>query len=139
MTNGLSTIVLALLRERVESFEQLEVLLLVRRRRDTSWTADGVATQLRIDPRVAEESLDQLCRSNLVDVTVGGQALHFRYDPGNAELEAAVDDLARAYADDTLAVMKTMNANAVERVRTSAMRTFANAFVLGEKDKKKDG
>jgi hypothetical protein len=48
-----------------------------------------------------------------------------------------VKDLAEAYGARRLEVMRALSKNAVERVRTSAIRMFADAFLIGRK--KKDG
>jgi hypothetical protein len=128
----------ALLRDHIESFEQLEILLLLHRRRDDTWVPDSVATELKLDPDNMDEALGHLCRAHLA-VRVEGAARPFQYSPGNPATDAAVGDLAQAYADNRLEVMNLMNTNAIERVRTSAMRAFANSFLLGGGGNKNDG
>jgi hypothetical protein len=127
----LSEGVQALLRDRVESFEAIEVLLLLRRCREQAWTPDAVARELSIEPAIAAEALDHLRRGNLLAARADGATMLFNYHPGDASLEAAVQGLARAYDENRLEVIKLMSANAIERVRTSAMKAFADAFLLG--------
>ena len=57
------------------------------------------------------------------------------YRVQSEEAEATIERLARAYKDQPMPVIKLMSANAIERVRTAALRTFADAFLI-RKDKK---
>ncbi len=131
----------ALLRDHIESFEQLEILLLLHRRRGDTWTPDSVARALsmNMDPDDAATALEDLCRSSLVDVRVDGAGRSYRYRQGAPNLEATIHALSEGYEEHRLEVIKLMNKNAIERVRTSAMRTFADAFFVGVGGKKKDG
>ena len=127
----------ALLRERVESFEQLEALLLLHAHRDRAWSPEAVAEELRIQTPEAEAALEHLCRNALLGVRVGSKAVVFAYNPGSPDLADAVDRLARAYDDSRLEIMRLMSRSTIERVRTQALRVFADAFVVGRR--KKDG
>lgn len=129
----------AFLRERVESFEQLEILLLLHRDQNESWTAANVAAELRLSQGLAGDALDHLCRGNLLDVRVGKDSLVFRYAAGTPELVAAVDRLARAYRERRIDVLRLLSTQAVDRVRTSAIRLFADAFLIGGSKTKKEG
>jgi len=130
-----------LLRDYIESFEQLEILLLLHRRRDDTWTPDSVASALsmNMDPDDAEAALQDLCRRSLVDVRVDGAEQCYRYRQSAPGLEATIHALSEGYEEHRLEVIKLMNKNAIERVRTSAIRTFADAFFVGGGGKKKDG
>lgn len=134
-----------LLRARIESFEQLEVLLLLHRRADEGWTAASVSGELHIGVPVASDALDHLCRGNLLDVRVGKDALVFRFAPGTPELASAVELLVTRHQERRLDVVRMLSAHAMERVRTSAIRLFADAFLIGsasgkgKKDGKKNG
>ncbi len=133
---ALSEGVRALLRDAVGTFEQLETLLLLVREQDRSWTADAVGGRLSVDASLAREALDHLHRVNLL-VRVDVAEPEFRYRPARPELDEAVADLARAYRDQTIAVVKVLNEQAVQRIRSSALRVFADAFLLGKK--RRDG
>lgn len=129
----------AFLRERVESFEQLEILLLLHREQNESWTDATVAAELRLAQGLAADALDHLCRGNLLDVRVGKESLLFRYAAGTPDLMVAVDHLARAYRERRIDVLRLLSTQAVERVRTSAIRLFADAFLIGGSKTKKEG
>jgi len=128
----------ALLRDYIESFEQLEILLLLHRRRGDTLGADSVVTELKLGLDSVDDALAHLARAHLIAVRAESPRL-FQYGPANSVMDAAVGDLAGAYDDNRLEVINLMNTNAIERVRTSAMRAFANSFLLGGGGKKNDG
>jgi hypothetical protein len=125
-----------LLRDCIESFEHLEVLLLLHRKPDDTWTADAVvaASMLNLAEDIATDALAHLHRWKLIE----GEARRYRYNPSN-RLDATIRALATVYEEDRLEVMRLMNQNAIERVRTSALRAFADAFFVGGGGKKTDG
>ena len=133
-TEDLPPDVRALLHEHIESYEQLEALLLLRRERFEQWTSEGLAARLRIRAELAQTALGGLQTAGLVGITGAGPA-HFAYRPANAGLDAAVGRLEREYAERPILVIQLMSANAIERLRTAALHTFADAFVLSKKVK----
>lgn len=122
---------------RVSSYEQLETLLLLHRRRDDSFSPQAVAEVLHVSEIVVAEALEHLCRENLLDVQGAGETRVFKYAPASFYLAKLVDQLAEIWNDNHLTVMNVMSSNAIERVRTEALRTFSDAFLLGKK--KSDG
>ena len=136
-TDDLPEDVRALLHEHIESYEQLEVLLLLRRERYEEWTVEGLATRLHIREELVGSALKGLEASSLVDTTAAAPAPRFAYRPASSGLDAAADRLDREYAEHPIRIIQLMSANAIERVRTAALHTFADAFVL--KKDKKDG
>jgi hypothetical protein len=126
-----------LLREHIESHEELEALLFLRKRRDRAYGPAAVASEIGISEQSAADALDRLCARNFLDVRVGESSPVFRYAPRDAAVDDTVGRLARACAEHRVETMRLMSANAIERVRTAAMRTFADAFLLG--GKKRDG
>ena len=126
----------ALLRERIRSFEELETLLLVRSQRGETWEVDAVEEKLHISSSIAEEALEQLCARGLVTRRTVGLRKLYQYGGSDPTLEAVVERFARAYQENRIEVMRLMTSNAVERLRGSAIKTFADAFLVG---RKKDG
>lgn len=126
------------LRERISSYEQLEVLLLLRSHPTKRWGTQSVTMELRIKESLAEEALRSLCKNNLLRVDVGSGELLFTYRPHPPELDEVIGTLAKAYRDERLEVMKLMTAHAVERLRTSVLRKFSDSFIL-RKNKDGDG
>ncbi len=132
--NELPDDVRTLLQEHIESYEQLETLLLLRRERYEQWTLDGLAARLRVRAELVETALARLEASGLVDST-GVAPTRFAYRPSSAGLDATVGRLQSGYAERPILIIQLMSANAIERLRTAALHTFADAFVLNKKDK----
>jgi hypothetical protein len=64
---------------RIESVEQLEVLLLMHRTPTTGWTPEAVARELYSTPSSVRGRLDSLVRQELV--ASSGSPPSFRYEP----------------------------------------------------------
>jgi hypothetical protein len=127
----------ARLLERIESYEQLEALLLLHAFPQQEWTAKATAERLGIPLNSADAALESLCELQLAAVTPIGSVRSFHYLSGRLTTDATLQRLARTYDEQRLAIVHLMNANAIERLRTAAIRTFADAFLIG--NKKKDG
>ena len=72
--------------------------------------------------------------AGLVQITAADPAC-FAYRPVSSGLDTAVGRLEREYAERPILIIQLMSANAIERLRTAALHTFADAFVLKKKDK----
>jgi hypothetical protein len=137
-SDEVSAEVRTLLRDHVESYEQLETLLLLHRDHGQALPAESVASTLNLPVALAAEALEHLHRCNLLDSRVAAGTRSFSFKKGNASVEATVADLAHVYDVNRLAIINLMSANAIERVRTKAARVFADAFILGRR-KDEDG
>ena len=133
-TDDLPEDVRALLHEHIESYEQLEVLLLLRRERYEEWTIAALAARLHVREELIASALERLKSASLVAAVSATAAMRFAYRPGSSGLDAAAGHLDRAYAERPIRVIQLMSANAIERLRTAALHTFADAFVLKKKD-----
>jgi hypothetical protein len=118
-----------LLRDRLKSFEQLEVLLLLHRRADQHWTAAAASLEVRLAEDLVADALAALQKHGLIR----SAGLEFRYDPAESRVAAAVEDLVIACRNRHAAVMSQMSTNAIERIRSGSLRAFADSFVLGRK------
>jgi hypothetical protein len=97
-------------------------------------TAQAAADRLKLPRDVVLEVLEHLCRADLLERRADEQGRSmYGYRPSTAELTRLVDALTFAFEDERLALVRLMNENAVERVRTAAMRLFADSFVLGKR------
>jgi hypothetical protein len=124
----------ALLHEHIESYEQLEVLLLLRRERYEDWTAAALAARLHVREELIGSALERLKAGGLVALTATAPAPRFAYRPASSGLDAAAGRLDREYAERPIRIIQLMSANAIDRVRTAALHTFADAFILKKKD-----
>jgi hypothetical protein len=117
--------------ERVASYEQLEVLI---------WLAehpDGVRLEVvesMLGIPGAEEAL-----AGLVEVKLVARSAHstYRYQPANEELDSLTRQVIRTYRANRFGVVKAMTDNSLQRLRGSALHTFAECFLIG--GPKKDG
>jgi hypothetical protein len=114
--------------EHVESYEQLEILLLLRSEAPVIWTEARLSEHLRLSATLTAEAVGTLVAQGLLQRQVEGSGLLFA--PRAAEQAQAAAELARSYALQRLEIVKLMNANAIRRMRTEALRAFADAFVL---------
>jgi hypothetical protein len=128
-----------LLQEHIQSYEQLEILLLLRRVRYEAWTSGALATRLRISEALVAPALACLEAAGLLRTDTGNdppaQPPRYAYRPASSGLDATVGILDREYAERPISIIKLMSANSIERVRTAALHTFADAFVLNKKDR----
>lgn len=110
----------------IDSIEQLEVLLLLRRDPDREWTAGEVSRELRTSAVSAGRRLAGLSEGGLLsERPEGGPA--YRYHPSTGELEDAAREVAEAYAVRRIAVTNLIYSRPLDQVRT-----FADAFKIRE-------
>lgn len=123
-----------LLNERVHSYEELDVLLLLQRVHSQCWTSEGVAGELKISEDSAASALERLQAKGLLGS--GPRAGSFRYQPSSPDLDAAVMNLARLHSEKRFAIVESMSRHALERMRHSVR----NALVAGfrQPEPKKD-
>ncbi len=133
-TDDLPEDVRALLHEHIETYEQLETLLLLRRERYEQWTSEGLAARLRVRGELIAPALAGLEASGLVQAA-GLTPTRLAYRPASPGLDAAAGRLEREYAERPILIIQLMSANAIERLRTATLHTFADAFVLKKKGK----
>ncbi len=136
MVNGLSEFLQAFLHDSVSSYEELEALLLLARECDRSWTDQQLADALKVPVAGITSALDGLAAvDGLLQVDTQAAPRQFHYAPKSKMLRQVVEELATAYSEQRLAVVRLMSSNALDRVRSSAMRRLANAFRI-ERPKK---
>ena len=121
------------LRDYIDSYEGLEVLLLLRRER-TGWTSEALCTRLNATETLIDRTLATLVRARLVNASGQPAPFSYSYADEDAARDATVCALAQAYREDPVQIIALMSTNAIERLRTGAMRAFADAFIL-RKDK----
>lgn len=125
----------AFLREYIDSYECLEVLLLLRRER-TAWTAEALCTRLETRTPVIDDALAFLVRGRLLKTAGRKLGALYAYAGEDSAKDAIVSSLECAYRDEPIKIMQLLSSNAIERMRTGAIRAFADAFTLR---KHKDG
>ncbi len=122
--DGITPLARAFIASHVESVMQLEVLLLLSGQRGRARTPAELAQDLRIDPAWVEAQLKAMAGKGLLETTDGSPP-DYRYAPRTPELDAAVADLAKAYADRRVTVIGLIFSKPVDKIRS-----FADAFRL---------
>ncbi len=120
--------VLRFIVDRVDSVEQLEILLLLHRHPERAWNAESLARELRISAFSGGERLEDLMRAGLL-ARVDGSAHDFRYAPETPALDESVSGLATAYAKRRVTVINLIFSKPIDKIRT-----FADAFRLWKGD-----
>jgi DNA-binding IclR family transcriptional regulator len=123
----------SLLSERVSTIDRLQLLLVLHASAGRSFTASELAEQAGIPVDTAAEDLEGLHGAGLAGREEGTDPLRYRYAPADAGLGTLVDRLEKAWIHSPVPVVRLLAARAIERVRTAALLTFADAFVLGSK------
>ena len=130
--------VLALLRERLTGLDDLEVLLFVRRGATERRTLEVISAKIGLPEASIQEAVDRLCAAGLLSAHDTGER-QFSYRPVSPALDATVKALDEVYAQRPSDVMRLLNAMALDRIRSGAAKAFADAFVIGNGRRKKDG
>lgn len=125
---GIPDDVVKFLTERIDSVEQLEVLLLLHQTAGTEWTAPDVARHLYREPTSVGRRLGVLRLQGLLQATEAEQPT-FRYAPGSEALDGTVRRLAVAYAERRVSIVGIIAAKPMDNVRA-----FADAFRIRKEE-----
>ena len=112
--------------EHVHSVMRLEVLLLLSHNRDTIWSAEAVARELKLNPDSTKPHLDGLVSRGLLTLTDQNTQQLYTYNPSSEALDKTVSQVAAAYATQRVAVLSLIFASRVDKVRlfTETFRTI---------------
>jgi hypothetical protein len=110
------------LEQRLSSFDQLEVVLLLRREPGRAWTAPEVSKALGTAPEPAAMRLFLLASAGLITFEPSGVP-KYRYTPGDSETESLLDELTSVYERDRSAISTIVGAPPPD-----PLRSFADAF-----------
>jgi hypothetical protein len=123
-------------RDHISSFEQLRALLWLAREAERVWAPREIAAALGLPMELAAGALEELAEaSELVTKTPRPSGAGYAFTPPSATTRALVAELARVYDEQPLAIIRMMNENALERVRSTAARRLAEAFRLDREKK----
>jgi hypothetical protein len=124
-----------LLRDHIDSFEKLEVLMLLQHHPQSVWNASSVSLRVGITPLAAAAALQGLHDAGLIAVRPGGQ-FSFEHAREDSELARAVEQLADRWGHDPVPLMRFMATTALDRLRSSAGRAFSQAFRTDSRSRK---
>lgn len=116
--------------DHIESYEQLELLLLLRNEPDAYWTEEALSVRLSIPSSLVSPALEELQTAGFILGNRQGSDKRYRDVAQRESLEATIGRLADKYREQPMPIIKVMSANAIDRVRTAALRTFASCCSL---------
>jgi DNA-binding IclR family transcriptional regulator len=116
------------LRERIQSYDDLELLTLFHSTASRSWRIDAVARQLNITHSTASEALENLRNNGLLALVGEGEGSAYRYSPSTPELARLATQLIDLFENERLALVKSMNENAVARMRSGVRRMLLESL-----------
>ena len=113
------------LQRSIRTVNAAELLLLLCRQPERSWTTHELATQLEPAASMTEtdaaKDLEMFEQGGLV--APADDERRFRYRPGSAELDAHVRTLAKLYNERPVTLIRLIYA-----LRDAKIKTFADAF-----------
>lgn len=130
MGSELSTELRSLLAERVDSFDKLELVIVLHRAPEQRASVRDLAAALDLDRDEVRKIAAELTSAGL---THTNPSTEVRLQPATPEDRAVLDQLAAAYDRDKVEVVKQIAETAMNRLRNLAGRAFADAFVIGKK------
>lgn len=116
----------------VESYEQLEVLLLLGSSPKLAWRVAAIAQKSQLTESIVADALQHLCERRLVSKASGIEAYHSA--PLDAAAGEAVAQLVQLYEASPHILMRAMTANAIERLRANAVGAFDALLTSRKKD-----
>ena len=125
---GITPEVQRFIAETIDAAEQLDILLLLHRNRDRSYTAMEVSQEVFTVPASATMRLEGLVGRGLLSSS-GGADPRYQYGPASEALARQVQDLADVYQKDRVGVIKLIFARPPDPAQT-----FADAFRLKSRD-----
>ncbi|CAN5729898.1 hypothetical protein BH23GEM6_BH23GEM6_21640 [soil metagenome] len=117
------------LAERIDSAEQLDILLLLAKQAERDWTALEVSQAIYTVPASATMRLESLVSAGFV-TSSGESDPGYRYAPESDPIRQQIAALAEAYRSDRVSVIKFIFAKPADPVQS-----FADAFRLRGGDK----
>ena len=120
----------AFLFDQIQTHEELEVVVLLARGGTQGRSEAAIVEELKIVASLVSDALKALRKRDIVDSLTEDAKTYWHVRP---DREAKLRELVALYDSQRLEIVMLMSANAIERVRTGAMRTFADCFFLGRK------
>jgi len=119
--DDLSAGVVDFISRRINSVEQIAVLLLLRGDPNRSWTIPDISAELRSAPRAIEQRLRDLYDAGVLVASSTGTA---QFAPTSPEVAAVIDELADAYETRPNRIIELIYS------RSKSLQDFADAFKL---------
>jgi hypothetical protein len=121
--SGISEPVVRFIEVYINSVELLEILLLLRKYRNRSWTAAEVSSELRTDIHSAEMKLNELYSNRLLSSNEETNGQSYQYNPTPSSLDPVVKGLEEAYRERRFTVIDLIFSKPIDSIQT-----FSDAF-----------
>lgn len=128
MENELSEEIRSFIKQYITSLEQLEILLLLSKEPERSWTVQQVFNITQSNLTSIAERLKNLALAGFLVMEDKSVAI-FRFQPNSAEIAGHVAALQRAYAASKYKVVE-----AIFSAPQSQARQFADSFKIRKKE-----
>lgn len=128
MENELSDGLRSFIKQYITSLEQLEILLLLSKEPERSWTVEQVFKITQSNLASVAERLKNFTASGFL-TTEEKSGVTYRFRPVSAEIAKHVAELQRAYATSKYKVVET-----IFSAPPSAAQRFADSFKLKKKE-----
>jgi hypothetical protein len=125
-----------LIKTRIDTFEKLDLVVTLHRAPHGTMSVDALTRALGAPRDVVRQTVADLRRSMIVDFDSRGEILLLAPTDGD---RTAIRELVEIYLDDPALVLRFLGEVALDRIRSMAASTFADAFVLRKKKGKDDG
>ena len=99
----------------IDNLDSLEVVMLLYREQARGWTADQVASHLKISARVARRELERMSTRG---IAILGDA--FRFDGSDPERAAAVARVAAVYGTRRIELINYVASQTLKRIQSIA-------------------
>ncbi len=99
----------------IDNLDSLEVVMLLYREQARGWTADQVATRLKISARVARRELERMSTRGIAVLSDA-----FRFDGSDPDRAAAVARVAAIYGTRRIELINYVASQTLKRVQSIA-------------------
>jgi hypothetical protein len=128
MSDAIPAHVLRFLKDYVQSIAQLELLLLLYRDRDNSWTVEAAAKAQYTAIGMTQTALESLRGIGLLAVTSESEP-RYQYAPVSSELDQLVAELAQLYLERRVTIINLIYSSPLD-----TLQSFADAFRIRKKE-----
>lgn len=106
------------LREYIDSVDQLEILLLLRRTRERRWTAAEVSRTLSTHHDSAAARLAEFSARGILSAEHSSAATCYQYGPRLPHLDSAIEEVAKAYSTFPTHLIDLIFSKPIDKIRT---------------------
>ena len=128
MGNELSEELRRFIKQYITSLEQLEILLLLCKSPDRSWTIEEVFKVTQTNPTSVAERLKSLASAGFVTAE-GISNSCFRFHPSSAEVAQRISELQRAYTSSKYRIVEI-----IFSAPSDQAQKFADSFKIRRKE-----